>query len=100
MENVRPDVTQRLIGLSGYLDVPISRRATIPMACAPSSPEWTRIAPQRAFGLAAWPEVGSRMTTRIATGLDMDGDWVVVQDGTYRYAADDAEDLRVRSIVW
>ncbi|SIT12347.1 hypothetical protein SAMN05421774_1061, partial [Gemmobacter megaterium] len=53
-----------------------------------------------AGGLAAWPEVGSRMTTRIATGLDMDGDWVVVQDGTYRYAVDDAEGLRVRSIVW
>jgi len=51
-------------------------------------------------GLAAWPEVGSRIITRIATGLDMDGGWVVVQDGTYRYSVDDAEGLRVRSVVW
>src|SRR3546814_3057123 len=47
-----------------------------------------------AGGFAAWPKVGSRLTTRIATGLDMDGDWVVVQAGTYRYAVDDAEGLR------
>ena len=40
------------------------------------------------------------MTTRIATGLDMDGHWVVVQNGTYRYAVDEAEGLRVRSVVW
>lgn len=53
-----------------------------------------------AGGFAAWPEVGSRMMTRIATGLDMEGDWVVVQDGTYRYAVDDAEGLRVRSVIW
>ena len=53
-----------------------------------------------AGGLAAWPEVGSRMMTRIATGLDMDGDWIVVQDGTYRYSVDDADGLRVRSVVW
>ncbi|MER8549919.1 hypothetical protein [Mesorhizobium sp. M0684] len=53
-----------------------------------------------AGGFSAWPEAGSRMMTRIATGQDMDGDWVVVQDGTYRYAVDDAEGLRVRSIMW
>lgn len=53
-----------------------------------------------AGGFAAWPEVGSRMMTRIATGLDMDGGWVVVQDDTYRYAVDDTEGLRVRSVMW
>jgi hypothetical protein len=53
-----------------------------------------------AGGFTPWPEVGSRMMTRIATGLDMDGDWVVVQDGHYRYAVDDVEGLRVRSVLW
>lgn len=53
-----------------------------------------------AGGLAAWPEVGNRMMTRIAAGLDMDGDWIVVQDGAYRYSVDDADGLRVRSVVW
>jgi hypothetical protein len=53
-----------------------------------------------AGGFALWPEVGSRMMTRIATGLDMDGDWIVVQDGTYRYAVENAEGLRVKSVIW
>ncbi len=53
-----------------------------------------------AGGFASWPEVGSRMMTRIATGLDMDGGWVVVQDGIYRYGVDHTDGLRVRSIVW
>jgi hypothetical protein len=56
--------------------------------------------PEEAMGFAAWPEIGSRMMTRVATGLDLDGNWVVVQDGTYRYAVDDADGLRVRSVIW
>ncbi len=32
-----------------------------------------------------WPEVGSRMMTRLMTGQDLDGPWVVVQEGVYRY---------------
>ena len=35
-----------------------------------------------------------------ATGLDLYSGWVTVQDGTYRYAVDDTEGLRVRSIMW
>src|SRR3546814_4286014 len=35
-----------------------------------------------AGGFAAWPKVGSRMTTRIASGLEMDGGWAGVPDGT------------------
>ncbi|GAA0451020.1 MULTISPECIES: hypothetical protein [Alphaproteobacteria] len=50
-------------------------------------------------GLSAWPEVGSRMMTRVVTGEDMLGDWVVVQDGAYRYAVQQHGGLRVRS-VW
>ena len=33
-----------------------------------------------------WPEVGSRMMTRVMTGQDLDGSWVIVQEGVYRYA--------------
>lgn len=66
-----------------------------------SAHEYAQFAGHGAAGsFAAWPEVGSRMMTRIATGSDMDGDWVVVQNGHYRYAVDDADGLRVRSIVW
>lgn len=33
-----------------------------------------------------WPEVGTRMLTRVASGLDTDGaEWVIVQDDVYRY---------------
>ena len=49
--------------------------------------------------LAAWPEVGSRMMTRILTGEDIACGWVVVQEGTYRYAVQQTEGLRVRSIL-
>jgi hypothetical protein len=48
---------------------------------------------------AAWPEVGSRMMTRMLTGEDMHGDWVVVQPGSYRYSVQQNGGLRVRS-VW
>lgn len=51
-------------------------------------------------GFAPWPEVGSRMMTRLLTGVDMVGPWVVVQEGIYRYAVDQADGgLRVRSIL-
>lgn len=33
-----------------------------------------------------WPEVGSRMMTRVARGDDLHGGWIIVQGGTYRYA--------------
>jgi hypothetical protein len=50
--------------------------------------------------LAAWPEVGSRMMTRLATGQDMAGLWIVVQDGIYRYSVQSTGDgLRVRSVL-
>lgn len=50
--------------------------------------------------LAAWPEVGSRMLTRVITGQDMEGGWVVVQDGVYRYAVHQAGGIRVRSVLY
>ncbi|MGK6312636.1 hypothetical protein [Neorhizobium sp. DT-125] len=53
-----------------------------------------------AGGLAPWPEVGSRMMTRIAADLDRDRNWNVVQGGTYRYTIDESRGLRVRSVIW
>jgi hypothetical protein len=50
--------------------------------------------------LAAWPEVGSRMMTRVITGQDMEAGWVVVQDGVYRYAVHQEGGLRVRSVLY
>lgn len=49
--------------------------------------------------LAAWPEVGSRMLTRVVTSQDMKGGWVIVQEGMYRYSVQQWGGLRVRS-VW
>lgn len=49
-------------------------------------------------GLAGWPEVGSRAMTRVVTGLDMHGGWVVVQPTVYRYRVED-DGLLVRTII-
>jgi hypothetical protein len=48
---------------------------------------------------APWPEVGSRMMTRLATGDDLTGQWVVVHDGIYRYSVQQDGGLRVRSVL-
>jgi hypothetical protein len=48
---------------------------------------------------APWPEVGSRMMTRLASGEDMAGPWIVVQEGIYRYAVEQESGLRVRSVL-
>lgn len=50
--------------------------------------------------IAPWPEVGSRMITRLATGTDLVGQWVVVQEGIYRYSVDQTGVLRVRSVMF
>jgi hypothetical protein len=49
--------------------------------------------------LTAWPEVGSRMMTRVVTGEDMAGEWIVVQEGIYRYSVQQIDGLRVRSVL-
>lgn len=48
---------------------------------------------------SGWPEVGSRMLTRVVTGQDLDGSWVVVQDGVYRYAVTQDGGILVRSVI-
>ena len=49
--------------------------------------------------LAGWPEVGSRMMTRVMMGQDLCGVWIVVQDGVYRYRVEQCGTIRVRSIL-
>jgi hypothetical protein len=49
---------------------------------------------------AGWPEVSSRMLTRVLTGQDLADDWVVVQDGVYRYAVAQRGTLLVRSVLF
>jgi len=51
-------------------------------------------------GLSAWPEVGSRMTTRLMSGQDYAGGWVVVQDDVYRYAAFQSDGIVVRTVLF
>lgn len=47
-----------------------------------------------------WPEVGSRMMTRLATGQDMVDGWIVVQEGVYRYVPEQLPSMRVKMILW
>ena len=39
------------------------------------------------------------MLTRLLTGQDMVGEWLVVQDGIYRYSVRQEGGLRVRTIL-
>ena len=48
---------------------------------------------------SGWPEVGSRMMTRVITGQDLSGSWVVVQDGIYRYAVAQQDVILVRAVL-
>ena len=50
--------------------------------------------------LSGWPEVGSKMMTRVVTGQDLSGPWVVVQDGVYRYAVAQVGRLLVRTVLF
>ena len=47
----------------------------------------------------AWPEVGSRMLTRMITGQDLSDGWVIVQDGIYRYAVSQQNGIVVKSVL-
>ena len=49
-------------------------------------------------GNGLFPEVGSRMLTRVLTGQDLDGPWVIVQDDVYRYADTQVGTMLVRSL--
>ena len=47
-----------------------------------------------------WPEVGSRMMTRIIAGIDMNAGWIVVQPGIYRYNVTYGDGVTVKSVIW
>ena len=47
-----------------------------------------------------FPEVGSRMLTRVITGQDLSGNWVIVQGGAYRYAVAQQGVMLVRSVIF
>lgn len=49
---------------------------------------------------SGWPEVGSRMMTRVMTEQDLSGSWVIVQDGVYRYAVAQAGVILVRTVLF
>lgn len=51
-------------------------------------------------GEAGWPEVGSRMMTRLMTGQDLRDGWVVVQDGIYRYSVAQPGGILARSVLY
>ena len=51
-------------------------------------------------GLDGWPEVGSRMTTRVANGVNLASGWIEVERGRYRYAVDWSCGITVRTVIW
>ena len=48
---------------------------------------------------AIWPEVGSRMMTRVSTGQDLTNGWVNVQNDVYRYSVMQEDGLLVRTVI-
>ena len=47
-----------------------------------------------------FPEVGSRMLTRIVTGQDIEDGWVIVQEDVYRYAVMWDGGITVRTVLY
>jgi hypothetical protein len=54
---------------------------------------------EHVLGGSLWPEVGSRMMTRVLTGQDLLDGWVIAQDDVYRYAVLQEGRLMVRSVI-
>lgn len=55
---------------------------------------------ERTPAASVWPEVGSRMMTRMLTEQDLENGWVVVQDGIYRYCAAHEDGILIRSVLF
>jgi len=51
-------------------------------------------------GLAAWPEVGSRMMVHLIDGEALVGGWIVVEPSRYRYSVDWSDGVTVRTVIW
>jgi hypothetical protein len=53
------------------------------------------------LNFSAWPEVGSRTMTRLISGQDLVGPWIVVQDRVYRYSVEhQGERVLVKTILY
>jgi hypothetical protein len=50
--------------------------------------------------LAAWPEVGSRMTVQLLEEEAMVGGWITVEPGRYRYSVDWSDAVTVKTVIW
>lgn len=50
--------------------------------------------------LAAWPEVGSRMTVHLQDESAMVGGWITVEPGRYRYSIDWYGGVTVKTVLW
>jgi hypothetical protein len=46
-----------------------------------------------------WLEIGCRLMTRLLSGQDLDGSWIVVQPGVYRFNIHFGTPIRVRMIL-
>lgn len=70
--------------------------------CAPvatmTEAELAEFESSQAEGL--WPEVGSRMMTRMMTGQDLQNGWVMAQNGVYRYSVAQHGVMLVRSVLF
>lgn len=63
------------------------------------SPEMCRSFETIDYG-PGWPEIGSRLMTRLITGNDMRADeWVIVQPNTYRFSVMDNGQFVVRTVI-
>jgi hypothetical protein len=52
-------------------------------------------------GTGLYPEVGSRMMTRVLTGQDLtEHGWVMVQEGVYRYSAVQTGMMTIKSVLY
>ena len=49
---------------------------------------------------AGWPELGSRMLTRLITTQDLWDGWVIVQDDVYRYSVSYQDSIVVKIVLW
>lgn len=77
-----------------------------------SEPEYVRFAPMEALAPEQrenfenvdagemLAEVGSRMLTRMITGQDLSGGWVIVQEGIYRYGIVQQGVMLVRTVLF
>lgn len=50
--------------------------------------------------IAAWPEVGSRMTVHLLNGEARTGGWITVEPDRYRYAIDWSGPVQVKTVIW